>query len=85
MKHVMFSVYDLKGRLFGMPFYAPNVEIGTRYVAAAVNGGSADSMLSKFPSDFRLYKLGEFSDDDGAIEALAVPEMIVECSALVKE
>lgn len=67
MKHGMYSVYDTKSKTWQNPFYAINDAIAERMIGDAVD--DPQTLLSKHPSDFQMYKVGEFDDQEGVIFA----------------
>lgn len=76
----MFAVFDHKAKVFGKPFYENRVELAVRSVAAGIM--DPQSMLSKFPEDFDLYRLGSFNDENGSFDLLPQPEIICKLSQL---
>lgn len=68
MLQKMFSIFDVKAKAFGVPFFAFNAALAQRSVAAAVRAG--ESTLAKFPEDFVLYEVGVFDDATGAVESV---------------
>lgn len=63
----LYSVRDLKSGSFGAPFAAPTDGSACRMIVSSME--DPKSMLSKFASDFELYRVGYFNEDNGAIEA----------------
>lgn len=61
----LFSVFDVKGKLFGLPFCMINEGLAVRLFTEVVNDGK--STESKYPSDYVLYKLGTFDQKDGQV------------------
>lgn len=79
----VFSIFDVKAKSFGVPFYATNKELAMRNVAAVVNDGSEQSgMLSKFPEDFVLYHVASFDDEQGVFEPKGKAEQVCMLVAL---
>lgn len=77
MISVVYSIFDVKAKHFGVPFYAPNKAVGLRNVQSLVRDGSASaSMLSRFPEDFVLYDLGTFDDERGVFELRPAPDVV---------
>lgn len=74
MVQQMYSIFDTKASLFGGPFFAFNDGVAQRNVAASVRGG--DSLLSKFPEDYQLFRVGAFDDQSGIVEP-AIPAVHV--------
>lgn len=74
MKLTAFSVFDIKAKVFCMPFFVHNVNLALRSFGDAVLDNSTG--ISKHPEDYHLYKLGEFDDDSGKLLSLEVPEFV---------
>lgn len=70
----LFSVYDVKSSSYLKLFCAPTVASASREFEIAANEG--DSMISKFPGDFRLDCLGEFEPRSGTITTFEGPQII---------
>lgn len=66
MKTKMFSLYDSKAKMFGTPFFMPTIGMALRALQDLTNDNQ--SMVSRHPSDFSLYELGEFNDEDGSTQ-----------------
>lgn len=82
MKHEVFAVRDHKAAAYMAPFQAPNVAVAVRMFTEAVRG-SRDSMLSKFPEDYALFRLAMFDDETGLYVPEMVPALIVDAKAVV--
>lgn len=65
MNYGMFSMHDAKAGIYSQPFYAPNRAVAQRHFQAAMD--DPQSMVSKFPADFRLYEVGVFNDVTGVV------------------
>lgn len=64
----MFMLRDEKSGRFEQPFCAP-VEIDAlRTIHQMTTGQNAYHMSSRYPADFRLYKVGTFEPSTGRIE-----------------
>lgn len=79
----IFSVYDVKARAFGRPFFDQRQELAIRNITQAVR--TKDNPLCHFPEDFALYHLGSFDDEHAAFTLLPQPKMIIRCDQLLKE
>lgn len=69
MKMGIFAVYDSKALRYGAPMFIPTVGEAVRGFADVVN--DAQTMISKHPSDYVLYQLGELDDSNGVLVAFA--------------
>lgn len=70
----VFAVYDDKAGAFMSPFVLPAIGLAVREFQSAVN--NPQSNISKYPADFKLYKLGTFDDNSGQFESLGVPMLL---------
>ena len=61
----IYSVYDSKAQLFGLPFFLPNDDVASREFVRL--SGDVNSLVSQFPDDFKLFCLGVFSPEEGKI------------------
>lgn len=82
----VYSIYDLKAKVFALPFYAPVDAVAVRNVGIMVNDdSSASGLLAKHPEDFSLYRLAVFNDEVGVFEPLPQPAVVCMCAALKRE
>lgn len=77
---VAFSIYDLKAKSYGQPFYAVNADVARRIVAEVVN--DPQSQLCQYSSDFRLFEVGTFDSSTGVPLSYDNPIFVCECSDL---
>lgn len=63
----LYSVFDKKSHTFGTPFPAKSDGDAMRQVTVAMSG---DSMLARFPDDYRLDFVGVFHEDSGLLESV---------------
>ena len=78
---LMFSVFDEKVGAFLPPMFMRSRGEAIRSFSAAV--GSKDHQFSMFPSDFVLYFLGEFNDQNGSFITVPTPERLLKASDVV--
>jgi len=67
----MFSIKDMKGQMFLKPTFAMSVADALRNFEVLSNEG--ESMISKFPADFRLFHLADFDINSGDLTILERP------------
>lgn len=67
----MYSVFDNAVNVFGTPFTVPHVQYAVRYFESLVKDPKSD--VSKWPSQFHLFEVGEFDDSTGLITVHQVP------------
>ena len=66
MKKGMYSVLELKAAYFMAPFYMRTKPEAVRAFTSSIVEG--ETLLSKNPEDFVLYKIGSFNDVTAKIE-----------------
>lgn len=74
----LFSIKDAKSGTFGAPFSSPNGGSATRTVSMAMEDKT--SLLSRYPSDFELWSMGELNEETGFIDSKT--EFIVNLSTI---
>jgi len=77
MKLQVYSVFDIVAKVFSQPFYMASTGQALRGFGDEVN--NPNSMLSKHPGDFKLFKLAEFDDNTGKFISIE-PEFL--CNAV---
>jgi len=65
MKHLLFTVHDVKAEIFLPPFFVPTLGIAKRAFADAIN--SEEHQFAKHPHDYTLFLIGEYEDLDATI------------------
>lgn len=75
-KVLAFSVFDVKSDSYAAPFFKPARGAALRDFATAVNDKAANSLLARYPADFKLVLIGEFDDQAGRLVGLEVPESL---------
>lgn len=68
MKLEAYAVFDVKAQVFSRPYFCASEVLAMREVRLAC--ADPNSLFSKCPEDFRLFRIGVFDDADGTI----VPE-----------
>lgn len=68
---------DVRAGHFLVPFFAKNLPSAIRSLTDETQKAEK-SMLYRFPGDYQLYRLGEFFEDTGHLDALLNPELICE-------
>lgn len=75
MKYPVFCVRDVKVGFDTRFLVEANEDAAKRGFSMAINTGG--SMLNYQPSDYELYRLGDFDVESGRFIALDVPEFVV--------
>jgi hypothetical protein len=68
MKVNAYSIYDSAAGAYNTPFFMHNDAMAIR--AFQDNANDNESMISKHPSQFTLFKVGEYNDEDGVFTLL---------------
>lgn len=68
------SVKDRALDAFGRPFYLPTIASAERSFTDEVN--NKESTIYAHPEDYDLFLLGEFVEETGQFECLALPQLI---------
>lgn len=79
----LYSVQDTVAGRFFPPFLAPNDETAVRSFRHMVN--MSDSPIAHNPFDYRLFRLGDFDENDGQIDVLVSPDLIINGSDLAQK
>lgn len=82
MTKFMYSLYDLKAKLYSNPFYQLSDVLAMRDLARAVN--AADSEIAANPEDFVLFVVARFDDETGVIEPFDFIQLCVATELLAK-
>lgn len=74
---------DVKAEVFGPPFFVPNDAIALRLLAQLVLDKRSD--LGKYPGEFFLYHVGEFSVESGALAPISPVRMVCAASSCLPQ
>lgn len=77
----LYSIADKKSNIYLPPFLAHNDADAQRQILTMLQ--KEQNMLSMYPDDYTLTKIGSFDDSKGLIEATSVPTIIVNLDALL--
>lgn len=69
----LFALHDVKAKIWLPPTFQKSIADATRSFSTMVNDKDHPNMITQFPSDFRLYHLGEFDQDTGKMVLLDLP------------
>jgi len=61
-----YSILDTKSKIYNNPHFLINDAVAIRQFGLIVN--DKESIISKYPEDFRLYRVGEFDLKTGKIK-----------------
>lgn len=74
MEKLLFTVFDSAAGVFMSTFEARTIEEASRMFRVTVN--NPESQLHKFPEDYTLFCVGEFSIETGLIKAYETPKSL---------
>lgn len=80
MKRLVYAVYDKKMAEYGPPVAVGHVIEAERWFDSLVNG---EGVVSRYPEDFALYRIGEYDAASGTMTAEA-PVFVVDGASLVR-
>lgn len=81
MKLNCYSIYDMKALVYHPPFFMLNDAMARRALEGEVR--SATSMIGQSPSDFVLYCIGEYTDNDGRLTTHSPLVHVCDAASLV--
>lgn len=61
----MYSIRDIKAGVFSQPFFAAHDVVAIRMFQGALR--SKDTLLSEYPEDYALYRIGVFNERNGKV------------------
>lgn len=76
-----YTLLDVKVPQYNPPFFAINDGLARRMVSDLV--ADLNTSVGRHPADFKLYRLGTYDDQKGALAPLDIMEHVVDCSSLV--
>lgn len=76
----IFSIFDSKAKVFGVPFFMPSVGMAIRAFGDLVN--ERGSLVNKHPEDFTLFEIGKYDDNLGLVEEVPVVSLGMAVSLL---
>jgi hypothetical protein len=81
MKKIYYAVFDRKAEMYSQPFLEIKDGTAIRAVQDIVINNK-DHAFAKHPSDFSLFRLGDFDDETGIINGEEKPSKIIEIETL---
>lgn len=76
----IYTIRDDKASFYGTPFFSANDDVATRSFMRLTS--DMNSIVSEYPADFALYKIGNFNEDTGDIVGFDAPEFIINAVTL---
>lgn len=77
-----YSIYDEKAKTYGKPFYQHQDGQAMRTFGDLTE--DKDSSINKHPGDYKLYRVGYFSDDKGEFRSEEKPIFLAHAIDFVK-
>jgi len=77
-----YSLYDIKSEVFHVPSYCPNDAAAMRMYQREI--GKPNTILHEYPEDFRIFRVGQFNDQNGEIAKEVTPVFVCELKSLIK-
>lgn len=71
----VYSVYDLKGEMYGLPYFAHNDAVAVRMFSDACK--DSETPIGRHPHDFTLFRVGVWNSDNGALAGTEVPVPVI--------
>lgn len=78
MQIKVFSIFDEKGKCFGVPFFVEHNGVALRMFSDLVQDTRFN--INKHPSDYKLYCLATFDNVVGSFDSLDIPEFLANAS-----
>lgn len=85
MKRLLFCVYDSKSDQYGSPFIMESDESAKRSFLDSLAEVRMPTLLSKFPSDYELRRIGSYDTGTGIIISEARPVFIANAASFGTE
>lgn len=79
----MYSVYDIKSKIYHPPQFCHNAGHALRMFQSQFS--KSGSLMNEFPQDFQIFELGAYDDSNGSIEGLQNPTCICTVADLVSK
>ena len=76
---IVCAVYDVKAEAFGRPIFVSAPGLAIRAFMDEIK--NSESQMHRYPSDFRLFQLGEFDDGLGVFVSDGPNKLLMEGSS----
>lgn len=77
-----YSIFDNKALTYHQPFFAPTNGAAVRMFQDTAN--DLNTSIGRHPSDFILYCVGDYDDQNGAMTSYSPREHVVDAISLVR-
>lgn len=78
MRMLVVSVRDAKAEIYMRPWFVQTAGVAIRSFMDEVNREDKDNQLFNHPSDFALYQIGEYDDNEGKVYGYEVPRLLLQ-------
>lgn len=79
----VFSLYDIKAKVFQTPFFMQNQGTALRAFSDLVN--DERSFVNKHPEDYQLYHVGDFDDEKALFTNKTPVDLVATASEFLKQ
>lgn len=83
MKPIM-AVKDRALDAYNLPFTMVTIAQAVRSFTDEINSDVGRSAVAQHPDDYDLYVIGKYNEQDGSIEAIQPPELVVRGKDLIR-
>jgi len=77
----IYSILDVKGSIYGQPFFMTQNGLALRAFSDLVE--DPKTTVNKHPEDFKLYELGTYDDCSGLFVSLPKPEFLANATDFI--
>lgn len=81
--HIVFSIYDTKAENYSQPFIQTTTGLGLRFLEQLAN--DKQTVVSRYPEDHILFRLGEWDQRTGSIVMDKAPTSIAKALEYAKK
>ena len=78
----MYSVYDIKSKIYHPPQFCHNTGHALRYFAMQFK--ETNSVMAQYPADFQIFEVGAYDDSTAEIQALQNPTHVANVDELLE-
>ena len=84
MNQRLYSIYDHRSKMYGIPFVAHNDDIAKRTTAMSLMSAPPDHLMVAFSSDYELVYIGDLTDKGELVQISNVPTPLCFLSDIVQ-
>ena len=79
----MYSVFDVKSKIYHPPQFCHNQEHALRYFSMQFK--DTNSVMAQYPEDFQIFHVGQYDDSTAEIQPMFPPDFTCYVSDIVKK